>query len=173
MAHHDDARDAGLEIVGNMRDLVEHLRRGKRAREAPHARGAEDAAHAASRLSGDADGKTVARGHADALGARAVGELDEVLAASVARDLACDLAGTAERAPLGELLPQLGRNVAHLVKGRDMMLPNPVLDLLCPEGRPPELGHEREELLVGKRAKVERGRGRLCIIRWHAAAFLA
>lgn len=173
LAHHDDARGSGLEVVGDVRDLVEHLRSRKRAREAAHARGAKDATHAASGLRGDADGEAVARRHANALRAGAVGELYEVLATAVSRDLSGDLVGATERAARRKLLSELGRNVAHLVKGCDVMLPNPILDLLGPEGGPPKLGHECEKLLVGKRAQVKRGRGRLGIMRCHAAAFLA
>lgn len=117
LAHHDDARDTRLEVVGNVRDLVKHLGGRERARETAHAGGAEYAAHAAPRLGGDADGEAVARGHADALGTRAVRVLDEVLAATVVGHLSRDLRDSAKGAALGELLAKRRRNVAHLVKG--------------------------------------------------------
>lgn len=44
------------------------------------------------------------------------------------------------------------------------MLPQPVLDLLGPERWPAKLVHEGEEFLVGERAQVKRGRGRLGIM---------
>lgn len=100
-----------------MRDLVEHLGGRERARETAHAGGTEYAAHAAPRLGGNADGEAVARGHADALGTRAVRVLDEVLAATVVGNLTRDLRDAAKGAALGELLAKRRRDVGHLVKG--------------------------------------------------------
>ena len=67
-----------------MHDLVIDLGSLEGTGEPALSGGTEDAAHATARLSGDAHGKAIPRGHADALGLGAIGVAQQVLPASVA-----------------------------------------------------------------------------------------
>ena len=156
LSHHHDTRGPGLEILTDMNDLVVHLCVRKPAREAALARGAEHAAHAAPRLRGDADRETVPRRHADTLGGDAVGVAKQVLPAAISGNLASHLGGSAEIATFLKLRAKLGGNVGHFVKGRDAVLPNPVLNLLGTELGPAQLIDEGHELVVRKGPEVKR-----------------
>ena len=97
--------------------------------------------------------------HRDAFDRRTVGEAEQVLAAAVLGDLACELGCTRGPDALGKRLAQGLREVGHLGGIGDALAPHPVLDLLGAERRLPELLHEREQLPVRAGMEVERGGG--------------
>ena len=97
LAHEDDARDTGAKVGAHVHDLLVDLGCREGAREPGPAGRAEGAAHGAPRLGRGADGESVARGHADALDAHAVGEAQEVLPAPIYRGLAGNLLDAPER----------------------------------------------------------------------------
>ena len=66
-----------------------------------------------------------------------------------------ELGGSAKRAVLGKLGAKSGGNVGHLIEGGNVLLPNPVLHLLCAEGGLTKFGDERDQSIVRKSAKVE------------------
>lgn len=146
LPHEDHARDARVEVVAHVHDLLVDLCGGERAREAGRPRGAEGAAHGAARLRGGADRKAVPGRHAYALDAHAVGEAQQVLATSVRGHLARGLLDAPEGAAARELLAQGLGKVGHLVEGAGVSDPHPLLDLLGPEGGLSEAGEELLEL---------------------------
>ena len=83
LAHEDNTGHALAEVVGDVQHLVDHFLRGEGAGEPGDTRGTEGAAHGAAGLSGDADGKLVAIGHANRLNRDTVGEFEQVLAGTV------------------------------------------------------------------------------------------
>ena len=104
-AHDDDVRQAlvGGEAVAGVEELFEDFGRGEVADDAADAGRAEDAAHAAADLGGDADGAAVGLLEQDALDEVAVGEADEQLLGAVvghhrAIDAAAEEAEAARRA---------------------------------------------------------------------------
>lgn len=103
LTHKDHAGDALAKIALHVQDLVYNLLRGEGTRKAGKASGAKRAAHAASRLGGNADGELAPRGHTDGLHRHAVRELQQVLARSVARDLFDNLNRRAKGEALGKL----------------------------------------------------------------------
>lgn len=173
LAHHDNGGGAGLEVLAHVHDLVVDLGCLEGAGEAALARGAEDAAHAAARLGGDADGEAVAVGHANALGLGAVIIAEQVLAAAVVGDLAGNLDRSAKGAALGKVGAQLGRDVGHVLEVGDVVLPHPILELLRAELGVAKPLEELDELLMGNVAKVDLGLAGVDIIKGHVAAFLA
>ena len=173
LAHHHDTRRTRLEIVAHVHNLVVNLSCLEGALEATLARSAEDASHAASGLRGDADGQAISRGHTNALGLRAIRIAKQILSASVIGDLAGHLVRSAEGATLLEIYAKSCGNVRHLLEVGDVVLPNPVLDLLGAKLGVAKLVHKLEELLVGKRPQVNLAAARLCIMERHVAAFLA
>ena len=154
LAHHHDARRSRLEVFAHVHDLVINLGCLEGALEATLARGAEDASHAAASLRGDADGQAVSRGHANALGLRAICIAKQILSASVIGDLAGHLVRSSKGAALCKICAKSCGNVRHLLEVGDVVLPNPVLDLLGAKLGVAKLVHKLEELLVGKRPQV-------------------
>lgn len=154
LAHEDDARDTGVEVVPDVHDLVINLGSGERAREARAAGGAERAAHGTAGLRAHADGELLSRGHADALDRDAVGEAEQVLPAAVVGDLAGNLLDPAEREGLRELCTQGFGQVGHIVEGFGVLRPDPVLNLLHAESGLPQGLHECHELAFGHGLEV-------------------
>lgn len=159
LTHHDDAGSTRLEILADVDNLIIDFRCGERTGEATLSGGAENASHAAARLSGDANGELVAGGHADAFSARAILIGKEILAAAISGDLTNEFGGSAKRAVLGELGAKSGGDVGHLIEGGNVLFPNPVLHLLCAEGRLAKFGDECDQSIVRKSAKVKLASG--------------
>ena len=103
LTHKDHAGDALAKITLHVQDLVYNLLRSEGTREAGKAGGAKGAAHAATRLGGNADGELAPRGHTDGLHRHAVRELQQVLTRSVARDLFGNLNRRVKGEALGKL----------------------------------------------------------------------
>ena len=159
LAHKDHAGDALAKIALHVQDLVHDLLRGKGAREAGEASGAKRAAHAATRLGGNADGELAARGHADGLNRHAVGELQQVLARTVARDLLGDLKRRIEGETLGKLRAQGFGQVGHLVKRGRLLLAKPLDKLLSAKRRLAKFLDKGTNLVLSERADIAQGRG--------------
>lgn len=139
-----------------MEDLVDHLLRGERAGKARKTRGTEGAAHGASSLRGDADGKLVAIGHADRLNRDTVGEFEQVLAGTVLGDLLHKLGGDFESKGFGERLAAGRQAGCHLVKRTDVLLVNPLVKLLGAKRGLPELFHELLEVIEVELTNIAR-----------------
>ena len=60
---------------------------------------------------------------------------------------------------LGELGAKSGGDVGHLIEEGNVLFPNPVLHLLCAEGRLAKFGDECDQSIVRKSAKVELASG--------------
>ena len=159
LAHKDHAGDALAKIALHVQDLVHDLLRGKGAREAGEASGAKRAAHAATRLGGNADGELAARGHADGLHRHAVGELQQVLARTVARDLLGDLNRRIEGEAFGKLRAQSFGQVGHLVKRGRLLLAKPLDKLLSAKRRLAKFLDKGTNLVLSERADIAQGRG--------------
>ena len=160
LAHEDDAGHARVEVIAHVHDLLVDLCGREGAREASGAGGAEGAAHGTSGLRAGADSKAVLGGHADALDGDAVGVAQQVLAAAVRRDLAGNLLHAPHADLGGKCLAQCLGQVGHLVKRTDVLVPEPVLDLLGAETRLSQGLDELRELLVRERLQVDETRGR-------------
>ena len=159
LAHKDHAGDALAKIALHVQDLVYDLLRAKGTREAGEAGSAKRAAHAAASLGGNADGELAARGHTDGLHRHAIGELQQVLARTVARDLLGDLNRRVEGEALGKLRAQSFGQVGHLVKRGRLLLAKPLDKLLSAKRRLAKFLDKGTNLVLGERADIAQGRG--------------
>ena len=160
LAHKDDAGHAGVEVIAHVHDLLVDLCGREGARKASGTGGAEGAAHGAAGLGAGTHGKAVLGGHADALDGDTIGVAQQVLAAAVRRDLAGNLLHASYADLGGKRLAQRLGQVGHLVQRTDILVPDPVLDLLGAEAGLPQGLDELRELLVRERLQVDKTRGR-------------
>lgn len=161
LAHEHNTRHTLIEVIGNMKDLVDHLAGGKGPREAEHACRTERAPHAASRLGGNADGKFVASGHADRLDGNAVGELEQVLARAIAGNLLGNLLGRIEGEELGKLCSERLGKVRHIIKRTNVLIEDPFAELFGAKNGLTEFGGQLLQVLRRKIADIAMGRGSL------------
>lgn len=159
LAHKDHAGDALAKIALHVQNLVYDLLDGKGARKAGEAGSAKRAAHAAASLGGNADGELAARGHTDGLHRHAIGELQQVLARTVARDLLGDLNRHVKREALGKLRAQGLGQVGHLVKRGRLLLAKPLDKLFSAKRRLAKFLDKGTNLVLGERADIAQGRG--------------
>lgn len=64
------------------------------------------------------------------------------------------LLGNIEGEPLSKLLAKRGGKIGHIVKRTDVLLVNPLVELLCAESGLPKLFDEILELLKGEEAYI-------------------
>ena len=167
LAHEDGARNAVSEVITHMHDLLVYLACRKRAREAGHSRRTEGTADATTCLARGTDGESFPGGHAHAFDAHTIGKAQEVLSASVRGQLPHDLLCAVKRHMILEHTAQRLWKIGHLVQRRDILVPDPLLDLPHPEGGLSQLPHELLQLSMGHAAKVELpcGSGAVCPLR--------
>ena len=116
LPHHHNAGNTRVEVITHVHDLLVDLASGQRAGKARGAGCAERTAHGTACLRGHAHGKAVLRGHANALNGNSVREAKQVLAATVLRDLPCDLLDASECDVVRKLGSQRLGQVGHLVE---------------------------------------------------------
>ena len=154
LAHKHNAGNALREIVGNVENLVDNLACRERTGEAAETGCTERTAHGASCLGGNADSELVACGHADRLDGGAIGELQQILAGTVAGDLFHKLSGDIEAVLLGKRLTQGLWEVGHLFKRTYVLDINPLVKLFCPKGRLAAFGNNLTKLRIGQIADI-------------------
>ena len=133
-AHQHDVGDGRSGVLPGENYLIQQLPRRQVPDLARDGGRAEGAPHPASHLRGDAHGVPVAVAHQDGLNAVAVRQLPEVFDGAVpGGDLFPDRLGNGEGTGLLQPLPERGREIGHLVKGRRPPA-EPGEDLLPPEG---------------------------------------
>lgn len=133
LAHENNARHALTKVLRNMENLVDDLAGGKGAGKAGETRCAKSAAHAASSLSGNADGKLVPRWHSYGFYGDAVGELEKILARTVARDLLNDLFGSIKAILFFKSGTKRLGKIGHLFERTYVLNGNPFVKLLGAE----------------------------------------
>lgn len=154
LSHKDNARNTLAKVSAHVNNLVNHFLRGKRARKAGKASGAERAAHVATGLRGDADRKAIARGHSNRFDGNAVGELEEVLSRAILRNLFDYLCWHSEDEVLSKLLAERFRKVGHLFKRTYVLYKEPFVELLGTKRRLAKLAHYLRKFLRGKGSDV-------------------
>lgn len=154
LSHKDDARNTLAKVSAHVNNLVDHFLRGKRARKASKAGGAERAAHVATGLRGDANRKAIARGHSNRFDGNAVGELEEVLSRAILRNLFDHLCWHSEDEVLGKLLAERFGKVGHLFKRTYVLFKEPFVELLGTKRRLAKLAHYLRKFLRGKGSDV-------------------
>ena len=156
LAHEDDARGPLAKVVGYMKHLVDDLLSGQRALEAVKAGGAKSAAHAATCLGGNADGKLVASRHADGLDGNTVTVLEQILARAILGNLLGELCRRIEGKSLFKLLAESLGKVGHIVKRTNVLLKDPFNKLLGAEGGLAKFGNKLANIVLAQVANVLR-----------------